>query len=196
MIGWFYEIYMQSELFKHVYWLRYLTSWTIASLPVVLLGLIFLWIHLCLLFSLPPCSLSFSLYQFPLIVLLWEFQKALCLNKHNGRLNKTAVNTVCAMNLSPACSFPTDLKIFPICWNEAVIQINDFTCFPAQPAGCNDMSVQFNVNILRGPHYATSCPVCLPVFNAKSPACSHGHIKVSLSLISNQQFKSHETHYV
>lgn len=52
-----------------------------------------------------PCSFPHSIArsQFPLIVLLWIFQKQLDLTKAP---HETAVNTVLAMNLSPAGCFP------------------------------------------------------------------------------------------
>lgn len=62
-----------------------------------------------------------------------------------------------------------DLKIFPICLNEAVKHISDITCLSAQtllPTGCRDLLVrqagvtftvvQFTVSILRGPAHATN----------------------------------------
>lgn len=114
------------------------------------------------------------------------------------------------MNLSLASSFPIDFKIFPICRNKAVKQINDFPCFPAQTllltswrdllvrqADVSFAVVQFKVNILHGPSHAANVSVCLPyLFDL---TLNHQAVQVIVinlwgKWIQNEQFQSDQTH--
>lgn len=119
-----------------------------------------LWIHHCLLFSYSPAlSLSLS-YLFPAIVLIVGISTTLHLNKHSGEPNKPAVSTVYAFKAS---RFPTNFKIFPICHSEAVIQINDFTCFLAQADWPQGLIHFFYSGTVQSEDFTLPCLCCKPV---------------------------------
>lgn len=103
------------------------TSWALRGGQLSeMFGLIPVWMLLTVLLTV---LLSFF------ILFLWFFCRRLFQSEHNGRPCETVLNSAYPTNFSPASSFPTDFEIFPICQNEAVSQINDFTCCLARLTG-------------------------------------------------------------
>lgn len=137
---------------------------------------------------LQSCSPSLS-YLFPAIVLIVGISTTLHLNKHSGEPNKPAVSAVYAFKAS---RFPTNFKIFPICHSEAVIQINDFTCFLAQADWLQGLVLFFYSGTVQSEDFTLPCLCCKPfalssilmLYITESSGCSHhsmkDHIKVCL----------------
>lgn len=111
-----------------------------------------------------PCILSLS---FSSGCSVGGISKALLLNKHNRRPSRTSVTSTVYITQTylEAATFPQTSGSFP-CQRPAVTRINDFTCFPARPAGWSDLMLcqaeltltllLFKLNIFTGSYL---CPL-------------------------------------